>query len=900
MDAGFVAGRLASAVAGPLVRKLFVREGPGAGLAPGATRISSLVSFRGEKRTLTRTDLEKLAAELVRRVITAAGERPIDESEEVAVAFAVANTLHGLGDIDMADVQAVALGHLALARNLKNTQPGATRALSANAAMLYDTVVETACLHILHFFTQRSTFVARTVLEQSRVLSETVARVDQLLERSRSPFAQDTEFETRYRAYIARKYGMLMIYGIDLSNSVDQWPLGTAYMSLQAAVGGRSAQPPIRVEDAFAGGSRILLRGVAGSGKTTLVQWLAVTTAQQDPKVLRAGGTSLAPLVGRIPIVLPIRTLTRRDKELPAPDEFLPHSNNPLAGAQPTGWVDRVLQANRALILIDGIDEAPEAVRGRARTWLQELLSTYSGNLWLVTSRPSAVRDGWLRSMEFSELSLASMGRSDVTAFIRRWHKAARSVAHPDDVEQLNTYESSLITAVRTKHDLGRLATNPLMCGLICALHCDRRGYLPNARKELYSAALSMLLSRRDRERDIRAPDGIELSEEPKIRLLQRLAYKFILNGKAELDRRHAEKIIADALPGVPIAAAQGDAPEIFQHLLLRSGLLREPSEGTIDFIHRTFQDYLGAKAAVEEGDTALLLLRAQEPQWEDVVRMAVAHARPKECAEFLLELVRSGDTALSESRRKHLHLLAVAALEYATELDPSVRAEVKRCVRALIPPQTSAEVSELVAFGAMVLEQLPGPDFLSDSEARRTVETAVLIGGDAAIPLLARYQRLPERRVRQFLASSWHRFATRAYAEGVLAGLDDDGVYFRVTTQDQLAALRDLGERARVRVGDGLPTVALIQALCGDVLTELSVPADQSATWEWLRHASRLHTLTLERADAPLDVSTLAGHAALRLLRLHPRQTVTGLEALSSRRDLEVVYDARPERWQA
>ena len=44
------------------------------------------------------------------------------------------------------------------------------------------------------------------------------------------------------------------------------------------------------------------------------------------------------------------------------------------------------------------------------------------------------------------------------------------------------------------------------MCGLICALHRDRLGYLPQGRRELYGAALSMPLIRRDRERDITEP----------------------------------------------------------------------------------------------------------------------------------------------------------------------------------------------------------------------------------------------------------------------------------------------------------------------------------------------------------------------------------------------------------
>lgn len=680
---------------------------------------------------------------------------------------------------------------------------------------------------------------------------------------------------------------MLTIYGIDLSNSPEQWPLDTAYLSLEADVAAQSRRAPIRAEHAFNGRDRVLLRGVAGSGKTTLVQWLAVTTARQDPDVLRAGGESLAPLTGRVPFVLPIRTLTRHDDDLSTPEQFLVRIRNPLSAAQPSGWADRVLATGRGLMLIDGIDEAPGKIRERARRWLGDLLGAYPGNLWLVTSRPSAVRNRWLAAERFAELSLAPMSRGDVTSFIHRWHTAARSVGEDEEQHLFDTYEASLITAVRTKQDLGRLATNPLMCGLICALHCDRRGYLPHARKELYEAALSMLLSRRDRERDMAPPDGIELSEEPKTRLLQRLAYKFILNGKSELDRSHAERIIADTLPGVPVAAAQGDAPKIFRHLLNRSGLLREPAVGTIDFIHRTFQDYLGAKAAIEEGDMALLVLRASDTQWEDVIRMAVAHARPRECADFLLDLVRRGDAATTTSRRTQLHLLATAALEHATELDPRVRAEIEGRASALIPPRTFAEAEELAGIGTVVLELLPGPDYLTDEQALLTVQTAVHIGGDAAVPLLSRYQDHSDLSVRQFLASAWHRFETAQYAEGVLAHLTEDGVYYEISNHDQLAALRALRARQRLRIREGFDSGELVREIRSERLTDLWIPAHMSVTWYWLAAFPRLHTLTLDWNAEPVDVSSLAAHPGLRTLRIAPNQLMTGQESLADSVDV-------------
>ncbi|MEV0124401.1 NACHT domain-containing protein [Streptomyces sp. NPDC050703] len=890
MDAGVVAARLASSAVALLVKKLFVSEGAGAGLVDRPVRVSSLVSFSGEKRTLTERDLVKIAAELLRRALGPVGprERPIGAHEEEPVVLALARTLHRLGELEMEDVQAVRLGAPALARALKAAGPDTTRDLSADAARLHDTLLDSACLHILHFFTQRSTFVARTLVSHGGQLAEVIAKTDSLLARTAAPATGDALFEERYAAHIVSKHGVLTIYGIDLSRSPDQWPLDTAYLSLEADLANDTRQAPIRAEHAFHGRDRVLLRGVAGSGKTTLVQWLAVTAAHQDTDVIGSGDSAPVPLMRRVPFVLPMRTLTRQHTDLPTPDNFLARTRCPLAAAQPPGWADRVLAAGRGLLLVDGTDEAPANVRERARRWLQDLISAYPGNLWLVTSRPSAVRDRWLAAEKFTELSLAPMRRQDVTSFIHRWHNAARSVSDEEERHLLDQYEVSLNLAVRTKHDLARLATNPLMCGLICALHCDRRGYLPRGRKELYEAALSMLLTRRDLERDMAPPDGIELTEEPKIRLLQRLAYKFILNGKAELDRSHAERIIEQTLPGVPVAAAQGDASAVFQHLLLRSGLLREPAVGSIDFIHRTFQDYLGAKAAVEEGDMSLLVLRATETQWEDVVRMAVAHARPGECAEFLMDLVRRGDSATSSYRRSQLHLLATAAVEHATELAPRVRAAISERAGALIPPRNATQANDLAGIGSVALELLPGPDGLTDDEALFTAHTAVLIGGDAAIPLLARYQSHPAPQVRQLLCTAWHRFDAVSYAESVLAGLVGTEAYIEITGDEELAALRRLDGPRRVKAAAGFESIDLVRQLKSDRLTHLWLPGDQAVTWYWLAAFPHLEMLTLDPAAEPVDVSSLAAHPALRFLRIPLHQLTAGQDSLGD--DMTVI----------
>ncbi|WP_416963644.1 NACHT domain-containing protein [Streptomyces sp. Agncl-13] len=866
MEAMSVGARLASSVVGPLVKKLFRTDGPGAGLVDRPVRISGLVSFRGELRTLTDVELRKIAEELVERAALSTGvSERLPSFEKRAVVNAVTHSLCFMEHIDMDDVQAVQLGHLELSRSLRSSNQAATIGLSSDAVLLHAQVVDTACLHILHFFTTRSTFVPRTLVEQSRRIEELSSKIDTLIMRTPSP--ADGGFEARYASYISTKHGKLTIFGLDLATASAAWPLDAAYLSLEATGTAAGGKMPLTMpaEHVLAGRARVLLRGVAGSGKTTLVQWLAVSAARSDVD------EHLLYLHGLVPFVLPMRSLTRAGARLPAPDEFLSAVGCPIAHAQPTGWYDRVLTAGRGLMLIDGIDEMPEEEREEARNWLRDLVGSYPKNHWLVTSRPSAVQENWLASEKFTELDLAPMSRDDVAAFIKRWHKAAGSA---------DAYGKELLYAVRAKQELDRLATNPLMCALICALHRDRRGYLPDGRKELYDAALSMLLSRRDRERGIYKTGDTRIGETHQVQLIQKLAYWLIRNGRSEMDAKDVVDLLSQALTSMPRVAEQGTARQIYHHLLVRSGLLIEPVEGTMQFIHRTFQDYLGARAAVESLDFDFLGGNAHLDQWEDVVRMAVAHARPAERTRLLTGLIERGDS--SKDTRYRLHLLAAACLDDATELDPEVRTEVQRRAEKLIPPRSVDQARALADVGPVVLELLPGPEGLTPDEAYFTVLAAVRIGTDAAIPVLTRFRAAEEKRVRAELALAWARFDTDRYAEEVIADLnEDDCLYFVVSSSRELRTLRRFGGRSYLRITSPLGVEEIRSHCVPDRLVGLCIAADMRCSWEWLDMFPRLVELTLETPLPEVDVSSLKDVLSLRVLRVPATVRTVGDDVL-------------------
>ncbi|TDC75829.1 NACHT domain-containing protein [Streptomyces hainanensis] len=853
--------RLASSAFTPLIRRLFRQDGPGAGLADKPVRISSLVSFRGEKRSVGQADLDRLCEKLLRRAVRGMGPHDAPAEEEIpATAGLLARTFAGLGDLDMDDVQAVRLGHQEFARRVAISDHG-----------LYRRVLDAACLHILNFFTQRSTFVARTLVEQSRQLDRLSRAVDLLIERVPSRSAEDTAFEERYARYVQHEHGRLAIYGLDLRQS-REWPLDDAYLSLETHAEPESV--PRRAERALAGHERVLLRGLAGSGKTTLVQWLAVVAARQE---LHDG---LSHLLGRVPFVLPMRTLTRDRQRLPEPDQFLAVVDCPLAGAQPERWMDRVLSAGRGLLLVDGIDEIPENERDAVRTWLRRLNASYPGNLWLVTARPSAVRQDWLGPEAFTELTLSPMNHADVQAFTRRWHLAVGAAPEA---------ERALLDLIRSRPDLGALAASPLMCALICALHRERNGHLPRGRKALYDAALAMLLERRDRERPNPPRGGLELDAETQISLLQKLAYWLITNGRSELATPLATRLIGQALPAIHQGDRLGPPEDVLRRLVERSGVLREPAEGAMDFVHRTFQDYLGAREMVEWQHFPSLVEKAHLDQWEDVVRMAVAHAQPVQRGEILRALVERGDD--DPEHRVRLHLLAMACLEHATQLSPDIRAEVVARAGNYLPPRNRGESVALSHIGSVAAELLPGPESLSDDEAEAVVFAARRIGSEAALSTLRAFRHHHSPAVRYQLALSWPRFDTEKYFREIITHLPTgEEQLFYVTSR---VALRLLGTLRGVRTADlrGDYTGAeVIAALAPQPLHELHVRDWPSLDDAGLFQAfPGLRNLTLDECPGLTDLVPLAGTGieSLRLYSDTRQEPAGGLTALRALREL-------------
>ncbi len=444
---------------------------------------------------------------------------------------------------------------------------------------------------------------------------------------------------------------------------------------------------------------------------------------------------------------------------------------------------------------------------------------------------------------------------------------------------------------------------------LLCALNLDRGKQLPRNRMGLYAAALELLLERRDAERGIAAE--VTLESEQKVRVLQDLAWQLTVWGRSELSRATALRRVEEKLRTMPRVDASARA--VLEHLLQRSGVIREPVPGRIDFVHRTVQEYLAAKQAADDADVEPLVERAHLDQWRETVVMAAGHANAPVRRELLRGLLDRIDEGGRHGRR--LRLLVAGCLETIQELPGDLRDRVEECLAVVIPPRNAAEARVLALAGEEVLRRLPGDlAGLSTARAVATVRTCWLINGADALRRLAGYRDDPRWDVQRELVTGWDYFDPDRYAAEVLADAPLTYGSLYLENRRHLRSLHRLGHLEGVGVEmlvledlDFLRGVRPLQWLSLNSLGEVDL--DEVASQRELRNLSlrlerrrhvdlgfltrlpRLQELTLGNVDFGGDVAFLDSLPRLERLTLNSMESVRDFGPVARQTGLRSLF---------
>lgn len=654
----------------------------------------------------------------------------LNKGRYTAVALAVAETLNTISGEATAQLN---LDPSHLAKYLLNKHSATNYHFNETETLVYQRIISESCAYIVDIASQLPTFHKDTFVEilkqEGQILSvankilEEVSRMRKQLSPEEMDAQEAAHFELGYRRAVLRNLDTLQLFGTDVATSSRRHRLSMAYIMLSVKQKGNEIsketarvlgdqkedrrdkaliikpgmKPIISVDEALAHSQRLFILGLAGSGKTTLLQWIAVTSASQSFK------KPLENWNNRLPFYIRLRSCVQSG--LPAPEDFPKFVTISTAGLAPKGWVHAKLASGHALLLVDGLDEVPTLQREDVRSWLKDLVDTYPKAYFIITSRPHALEAGWLDNEGFEHAELQPMALSDIYTFIDHWHTAvAEEVTDAEEKAELPSLAKHLKKEIQQSRAKRDLATNPLLCAMLCALNRERRENLPSDRIELYEVSCQILIERRDKERRVPLTDypAQALTYRQKRVLLEDLAYWLMKNGWSEVELFRVDERLTRKLKGMHNISSNISGIDTRQLFLERTGIVRETVTSHIGFMHRTFQEFLTAQAILDEGDIGVLIGHAHNDQWWEVIILASGLATKKVRGDLLLGLIDRGD-AESENRYP-LHMLAVACLDTSIELEPVVKHDIQQCLNELVPPKNIAEAKALTKAGELAV----------------------------------------------------------------------------------------------------------------------------------------------------------------------------------------------------
>ena len=412
---------------------------------------------------------------------------------------------------------------------------------------------------------------------------------------------------------------------------------------------------------------RLVLLGDPGSGKSTFVAFVALCLTAEGLGQKAIGIKALTrPLPNEYAhedsrkrasqrwshgAILPVRIVLRdfAARGLPAAGEkaraqhlldFIKRELPACCAGKFAPALERELREKGCLVLLDGLDEVPEA--GQRRDQIKDAIVDFGVTFplcrLLVTSRTYAYRrQGW-RLAGFQERELAPFSHGQISEFVQRWYVQVARVRGMSS-QDAEGRASLLLGAINASARLAELATRPLLLTLMASLHAWRGGTLPQRREELYNDAVDLLLDRWEAHRIVLGKDGQPVLAEPSLTEWLRVDRERVRELLDELAfHAHSRQpellgtadITADELTGGLLRLTQDPdlkPGQVVEYLSARAGLVLPRGERIFTFPHRTFQEYLAACHLTRAGYPEELgrLVRADPERWREVALLAGA-----------------------------------------------------------------------------------------------------------------------------------------------------------------------------------------------------------------------------------------------------------------------------------
>ncbi|MBT2532908.1 NACHT domain-containing protein [Arthrobacter sp. ISL-48] len=422
-------------------------------------------------------------------------------------------------------------------------------------------------------------------------------------------------------------------------------------------------------DDWLSDGSRNLLIGEAGSGKSSLMRFVAadlLSRAPQSRVLQRVHG-------GRLPVWLPFGFLCRHLDE--AQSNSLPTAIHTWLDSRAAGhlWplVERALGDDRLLLLVDGIDEWTSR---EAANIALDSIETFLGRTKaaaFLSSRPYAVAR-LASALSWRQADLMPLDdeqrRQMVVQYLPRGEGSPTDERYVDGSSDLerNVVSEAVPGAIwrrsnvepflgelRAVTELSSLARTPLFLALLATTW--RGEPLPPKRYELYGSIVDLMVERHPqmRRRSSRAGD-LPLSERDFKATIEAVAYSLRLDGHvgpipmSQVRRLLQEALCDEDVVGLLPVEARRMAELVLNMAEDEFGLLVPQGANHVGFIHRVVLDQLaGQRLARLEISTQIDVFRSRhaDPAWTDLLLSALtAQPNPPTVARILDAVLQSGE----------------------------------------------------------------------------------------------------------------------------------------------------------------------------------------------------------------------------------------------------------------
>ncbi|HYV44487.1 MAG TPA: NACHT domain-containing protein [Myxococcaceae bacterium] len=448
----------------------------------------------------------------------------------------------------------------------------------------------------------------------------------------------------------------------------------------------------------FARHRALVVLGDPGSGKTTLMRWLAVVAA--------GGPLRLAEKTGLAERLLPLMVSVGRLAEVrralggaPSVEEALArYFEDRQAGraAELGELLRRHLAGGACLVLLDGLDEVAGHERETVLRWLEELTARYPANRYVVSSRQVGYPGFSLQGRV--EVVLGPFQEEQIRRYVTFFNRAYRSweTGSSDDAGA-DQASKRLLDALLSNPRLRGLAANPFLLSSLVVIH-RAEGQLPRHRVQAYEVFARTLcetwgnvrrvVAGAEARRDIRY-------EEEAVPVLGELALEMHRRWPAGVA---PEAFLIDTLSRVieeRDGVGQGEARTAAREFLQRSAqdvqLLLERGPGQWAFLHLTFQEFFAAVGLHSlERFQEVALEHLLDPRWEEVVRlgvgyMALVQKRAEKTRLFIEDVLRfrieGKGRWLTDVLRKQVPLAALLAADAGDALRASTREQVAKAL---------------------------------------------------------------------------------------------------------------------------------------------------------------------------------------------------------------------------